>query len=184
MEKIIIIGGSAGSFKVVTQLLGTLPKSFKHPIVLCLHRLRNVRTGFAEALQINSKLTIFEPEDKEIIRENRVFLAPSNYHIMFAPGNRFSLSVSDPINHSRPSIDICFETAAGLFQKKVVGVLLSGANMDGAKGMHCINKAGGLTIVQDPNDSEIRTMPETCINTFQPDYILNAAKIINFIANL
>jgi two-component system chemotaxis response regulator CheB len=146
--------------------------------------LRNIRTGFAEALQINSKIEIVEPDDKEIIRENRIYLAPSNYHLMFEQGNRFSLSVTEPVNHSRPSLDICFETGAEVFRNKTVGVLLSGANMDGAKGMHKIKKEGGLTIVQDPQDSEIQTMPETCINLFQPDHIFNSTKIINFISKL
>jgi two-component system chemotaxis response regulator CheB len=146
--------------------------------------LRNVRNGFAEALQINSKLKIIEPDDKEIIRGNRVYLAPSNYHLMFESDLRFSLSVNEPVNHSRPALDICFETGAEIFRNKVIGVLLSGANMDGAKGMLKVKKEGGLTIVQAPEDSEIRTMPETCINLFQPDLIYDSAKIINFITNL
>ena len=103
---------------------------------------------------------------------------------MFEHGYRFSLSVTERVNHSRPSLDICFETAAEIFRNKSVGVLLSGANMDGAKGMFRIKKEGGLTIVQDPEDSEISTMPEACINMFQPDHIFDATKIINFINNL
>lgn len=168
----------------MNQLLGNLVQNYRHPIILCLHRLRNVRAGFAEALQINSKLKIIEPYDKEIIRENRIYLAPSNYHLMFDHDQRFSLSVSDPINHSRPSLDICFETGAEVFRNRAIGVLLSGANMDGAKGMHKIKKEGGTTIVQSPDDSEIRTMPETCINLFMPDHIFDASKIISFISNL
>lgn len=184
MEKIIIVGGSAGSFKIVNQLLNSLPQNFKHPLILCLHRLRNVRAGFAEALQINSKILISEPDDKEIIRENRIYLAPANYHLMFDQDQRFLLSTSDPVNHSRPSIDICFETGAEAFKDKTIGVLLSGANMDGAKGMLKVKTEGGLTIVQSPEDSEIRTMPETCINLFQPDRILEADKIIRYISTL
>jgi two-component system chemotaxis response regulator CheB len=168
----------------VNQLLGSISQNYRHPIILCLHRLRNVRTGFAEALQLNSKLKIIEPDDKEIIRENRIYLAPSNYHLMFEHDNRFSLSVSEPVNHSRPSIDICFETGAEVFRNRTIGVLLSGANMDGAKGMLKVKKEGGLTIVQSPEDSDIRTMPESCIKLFQPDHVFDAAKIINFISDL
>jgi two-component system, chemotaxis family, protein-glutamate methylesterase/glutaminase len=135
-------------------------------------------------LQINSKLRIIEPDDKEIIRGNRIYLAPSNYHLMFDQDHRFSLSVSEPINHSRPSIDICFETGAEVFRNRTVGVLLSGANMDGAKGMFRVKKEGGITIVQSPEESEIRTMPETCISLFQPDHIFDSLKIISFISNL
>jgi two-component system chemotaxis response regulator CheB len=159
----------------------SLSQNFPYTIVLCLHRLRNVRTGLAEVLQINSKLRITEPDDKESIKGNRIYLAPSNYHLMFEEGYRFSLSVREPVNHSRPSLDICFETAAEVFKNKAIGVLLSGANMDGAKGMLKIKKEGGLTIVQSPEDSEIETMPLTCINMFQPDHIFDAEKIVNFI---
>jgi len=135
-------------------------------------------------LQINSKLRIIEPDDKEQIKENRVYLAPSNYHLIFDQDHRFILSVNEPVNHSRPSIDICFETGAEVYKNRVIGVLLSGANMDGAKGMLKVKKEGGLTIVQSPEDSEIRTMPETCINLFQPDYIFDSSKIISYINNL
>lgn len=143
-----------------------------------------MRNGFAEALQINSKLKVTEPDDKEIIRENRVYLAPSNYHLMFDHDNRFTLSINEPVNHSRPSLDICYETGAEVYKNKIIAVLLSGANMDGAKGMYKVKKEGGLTLVQSPEDSEIRTMPETCINLFQPDRICNADEIINFIIQL
>lgn len=168
----------------MNELLLQIPSDFSHTIVLCLHRLRNVRTGFAEALRINSRLSVTEPLDKEIIRPGRVYLAPSNYHLMFDNSGRFTLSVSEPVNHSRPSIDVCFEAASDIYRDKLVGVLLSGANNDGAKGLSLIKKDGGLTIVQDPNDSEIRTMPEAGINMFLPDYILEATKIINFIKNI
>ncbi len=103
---------------------------------------------------------------------------------MFEQGDRFSLSVSDPVNHSRPSLDVCFETGAEIFRDKVIGVLLSGANTDGAKGMHKIKSEGGLTIVQDPKNCEIDSMPEACINLFQPDLILDADKIIKYIIHL
>lgn len=168
----------------MNQLLSSLRPGFRHPIVLCLHRLRNVRNGFAEALQINSKLTVIEPDDKEMIRENKVYLAPSNYHLMFDQDYRFSLSVNEPVNHSRPALDICFETGAEMYKNKVIGILLSGANMDGAKGMQKVKNEGGLTIVQSPEDSEIRTMPETCINLFKPDHIYDTTRIISFINNL
>ncbi len=120
----------------------------------------------------------------EIIRGGRIYLAPSNYHLMFENGNLFSLSVSEPVNHSRPSIDICFETAAEVYGTRLVGVVLSGANMDGAKGLARVKKEGGLTIVQDPKDSEIQTMPEACLHLFEPDHIYDAARIISFITNL
>lgn len=122
--------------------------------------------------------------DKENIRKGLVYIAPSNYHLMFGYSSDFCLSVSDPVNHSRPSIDLCFETASEIYGNKVIGILLSGANMDGAKGMLKVKEEGGMTIVQDPADCEIRTMTESCLALFQPDFIMDATKIINFIIRL
>ncbi len=76
------------------------------------------------------------------------------------------------------------DTAAEFFREKAVGVILSGANMDGSYGLQKIHEAGGLTIVQDPSDCLFSTMPDSCLELFQPDYIINAAKIINFISNM
>ena len=183
-EKIILIGGSAGSFKIVTGVIVILPSDFKYPVILSLHRLRNIRNGFVRVLSVGSAIKIKEPYDNEIIRSGRVYVSPSNYHMMIEPGNRISLSVDESVNHSRPSIDVLFETAAEVYRERCVGVLLSGANSDGAKGMFKIKEAGGITIVQDPADAEIPSMPTSCLNLITPDYILSADKIIKFISNL
>ncbi len=184
MEKLIIIGGSAGSYKIVNRLLSVLPDDFPHPLIICMHRLRNVRTGFVEALAQNSKLHITEARDKDIIRKGRVYVAPANYHMLIEFGYRLALSVIPPVNHSRPSIDITMETSAEVFGERAVGVILSGANMDGSRGMAKINERKGITVVQDPDDSEIRAMPAACLQAFTPDHVLNAEKIITFIQNL
>ncbi len=184
LEKLIIIGGSAGSFRIVHRLLSELPADYPYPLILCMHRLRNIRTGFAEALESNTKLEVREAFDKEQIQKNKVYLAPSNYHMMIEFGYHFSLSVSAPVNHSRPSIDITMETAAEVFGERAVGIILSGANMDGSKGLAKIREFGGITVVQDPSDSEISTMPETCLRTMKPHYILKKEEIIRFVINL
>lgn len=184
MEKVIIIGGSAGSFKVVSKILASLKQDHRFSFVVCLHRLRNVRSGFAEALSINSKIPVTEPFDKDIIRPGHVYLAPANYHLMFEYGYTFSLSVDAPVNHSRPSIDICMETASEVLQSKTIGILLSGANADGAAGLARIAAKGGTTIVQDPEEAEINVMPLSAIRLFNPDHILNTGKIITFIRQL
>jgi len=183
-DKLIIIGGSAGSYKIVNRLLSNLPARFPYPLIVCMHRLRNARTGFVEALSLSSKLKIVEPCDKDFIRGGTAYIAPANYHMMIEFGYRFSLSVSAPVNHSRPSIDITMETAADVFRERAIGIILSGANTDGSLGMAKIHDMKGLTIVQDPADSEIKTMPEAALDTLTPDFVLNADKIINFIKNL
>jgi two-component system chemotaxis response regulator CheB len=184
MEKLIIVGGSAGSFKVVSNMLAALKPNPRFSYIICLHRLRNVRSGFVEALSINSGVPLLEPNDKDPVKPGHAYLAPANYHLMPDFGYTLSLSVDSPVNHSRPSIDVCMETAAEALQDKAIGILLSGANSDGARGMHKIHEKGGLTIIQDPEDCEIGVMPSSVLGLFKPDYVLSANKIINFICHL
>ena len=182
--KYIVIGGSAGSFRVITKLIGSLPENFPFPIILCLHRLKHVRSGFIEALEIKSKLKIIEPHDKMHIKAGQIYLAPANYHLQIELGNHFSLSTYNNVNHSRPSIDITLETAATVFRNKMVGILLSGANKDGALGIKAIKMAGGYTIVQNPIECQARTMPEAAIKITKVDQILNTNQIIEFLLKL
>ncbi|OQY03092.1 MAG: chemotaxis protein CheB [Bacteroidetes bacterium 4572_117] len=182
--KYIVIGGSAGSFQIVTGILSALPKTFNLPIFLCLHRLKHIRTGFVEALSIKSKINVVEPCDKEFIRQGKAYLAPANYHMYFDLGNFVSLSTEPAVNHSRPSIDISFASAAFTYKSKLVGILLSGANRDGAMGMKEIKENGGLTIVQDPNDCQVKTMTTAALEATNIDHVLTSDKIIDFIVNL
>jgi len=149
-----------------------------------MHRLKNVRKGFIEALSIKSNLVLIEPDDKEIILDGRVYLAPANYHMYLEYDDTFSLSTEETVNHSRPSIDISFFSAAFSFGSQVIGILLSGANKDGAAGLQEIKKAGGTAIIQDPKDSQIQTMPQAALNLFQPDKILSSDKIVEYLKNL
>ena len=182
--KAIVIGGSAGSFQGVVKILSCLPPDFELPIILCLHRLKHVRNGFVEALSIKSTKPVIEPHDKENIKKGRVYLAPSNYHLSVELGNSFSLSTEEMINNSRPSIDVTLESAAYVFRHRLIGILLSGANSDGAVGMKKIKDRGGLTIIQDPEECMIKTMPTAALNLTEIDYILNTEDITKFITEL
>jgi len=180
----IIIGGSAGSFKIISRVIVSLPADFPIPLIVCVHRLRNVKAGIISALSNNSSIKITEPFDKDPIEPGTVYIAPANYHLLIEQGNFFSLATSKPINHSRPSIDIAMKSAASAYSKRVLGILVSGANSDGAEGMIAIHQAGGTTIVQDPEEAEIPSMPEAALDSYKPDYVYNADKIINFIGSL
>jgi two-component system chemotaxis response regulator CheB len=182
--KYIIIGGSAGSFQTVTRILSSLPKSFNLPVFLCLHRLKHVRAGFVEALSIKSNIKVIEPDDKEFIRQHKAYLAPANYHMYFELGNYIALSTEEPVNHSRPAIDISFASAAYAYKDKLIAILLSGANKDGALGMREVKRQGGLTIVQDPAECQVKTMTSAAISATEIDKILTAEKIIEFLVNL
>ena len=182
--KAVVIGGSAGSFQGITKILSNLPENFELPIIMCLHRLKHVRNGFVEALSIKSIKPVTEPIDKESIRRGKVYLAPSNYHLSLELGNTFSLSTEEMVNNSRPAIDITLESAAYVFKEKLVGILLSGANRDGARGMKKIKDRGGLTIVQEPTECMIDTMPKAAIEITKIDHILKTDKIIEFLLEL
>ncbi|HBF89060.1 MAG TPA: chemotaxis protein CheB [Bacteroidales bacterium] len=180
-DKIIIIGGSAGSFSVVTKILSLLPKNYNTPIILCMHRLKHVRHGFAEALSIISKNPIIEPNDKEKIQHGNVYLAPANYHLYISPDLTFSLTTEEPINHSRPSIDVTFTSAASVYRDRVIGIILSGANSDGACGMKMINDFGGIAISQDPQECQVNTMPKSAIKLANIENIYTTNQIIDYI---
>jgi len=182
--KALIIGGSAGSFQVMVHILSHLPENYPLPILLSLHRLKHVRNGFVEALSIKSKIQIIEPNDKEIIKPGFAYLAPANYHMLVDLDRRISLSVSQQVNHSRPSIDLSFLTAADAYRDKLVGIILSGANKDGALGLERVADLGGYTLVQDPNEAQISTMPNGALALFKPNQILNTQGISNFINQL
>ncbi len=182
--KVIVIGGSAGSFSVLANILSKIPKDFTIPIVLCCHRLKHVRSGFIEALEIKSVKKVVEPDDKEAIRKGKVYVAPANYHLGFEIGNSFALSTEEMVNNSRPAIDITFETAAYVYREKMVGILLTGANKDGALGMRCVKEAGGLTIVQEPSECTIDTMPKAAMAATKIDYVMKVEEIVKFLNNI
>jgi two-component system chemotaxis response regulator CheB len=182
--KAIVIGGSAGSFQLITRILSSVPRDFALPMFLCLHRLKHVRNGFVEALSIKSNKTIVEPSDKESIKKGLVYLAPANYHMCIELGNSIAISTEDLVNNSRPAIDLTFESAAYAYKDKLVGILLSGANKDGAYGMKKVKEYGGLTIVQDPEESLINAMPLAAMAATKNDYILKMDDIIDLLLEL
>ncbi len=182
--KAIVIGGSAGSFQGIVKILSSLPENFPLPIIMCLHRLKHVRNGFVEALSIKSTAEIVEPYDKEPIKKGKVYLAPSNYHMSTELGNYFSLSTEDMINNSRPAIDITLGTTAYVFRDKLIGILLSGANRDGGLGMKYIKDRGGLTIVQEPSECMIDTMPKAALSLTTIDHVLKIDEIVEFLKQL
>ena len=182
--KAVVIGGSAGSFQGMVKILENIKPDFPLPIFACLHRLKHVRHGFVEALSLKSSINIIEPYDKENIKAGNVYIAPANYHMSIELGNYFSLSTEEMINSSRPAIDITLCTSAYAYRDKLVGILLSGANRDGGYGMKCIADKGGLTLVQDPADCVIDTMPKAALSLTKIDHVLKIAEIIDFLGEL
>lgn len=182
--KAVVIGGSAGSFQGVVKILSQLPKGFPLPIIMCLHRLKHVRNGFVEALSIKSVVQVSEPLDKENIKKGSVYLAPANYHLSVELGHTFALSTEEMINNSRPAIDITLGTCGYVYKDKLIGILLSGANKDGALGMKAIHDKGGVTIVQEPTECMIDTMPRAALAVTKIDYTLKVDQIVEFLKEL
>jgi len=182
--KAVIIGGSAGSFQVITRILHSLPPNFPLPVLLSLHRLKHIRSGFVEALSIKAAIPIVEPFDKEQIKPGKAYLAPANYHMYIELGNKIALSTEESVNHSRPSIDLSFITAAQVYREKLVGIILSGANRDGAYGLKKIKDLGGTVIVQDPAECQVKTMTEASLKMTSVDHILSTQEIIKFLQNI
>ena len=183
-EKIIIIGGSAGSFEIVHYLLSQLPGNLPVALVLCLHRLKYYRKGFAEALSSTSKIMVTEPDDKEPIEPGRAYVAPSNYHLLIDKKGYFSLSIDEEVNFSRPSIDLILESAALVYKNNLTGIILSGANSDGAYGMSVCQQMGGHTIVQDTHEAQFSIMPESVLQKIRPDKICSTEKILEYLRTL
>jgi len=182
--KIAVIGGSAGSFNLVRRILESLPASFPLPVLLCLHRRRDYRNGFVESLNPGSNLKVVEPLDKDPIKRGFVYLAPSNYHLIVESNETISLSTGEEENYSRPSIDLTFETAAEAYGEKMIAILLSGANSDGAKGIASSKLKKAMTIVQSPEDAPFDTMPREALKLFNPDRIMSCDDIIGFLKSL
>jgi two-component system chemotaxis response regulator CheB len=181
---IVVIGGSAGSFPVVRQILSALQVGYKIPVIICLHRLKEIQNGLVESLSSNSKLIISEPEDKDSIKPGNAYLAPANYHLLIEPARSFALSIDREVNFSRPSIDLTFETAGLAFGDKMLGIILSGANMDGARGLLLAGQKGAFSVVQDPAEAAVRTMPDKALQLFEPDLKLVSKDIVSLLQNI
>ena len=185
MTEVIAIGGSAGSMQVIAQILDALPDTFDYAIIIVIHRLKTGVSELAKSLGINrTNLIIKEPEDKELMRPGHIYLAPQNYHLLIEEDRTFSLDYSELVNYSRPSIDVTLECVATVFRSKAAGIILSGANHDGAEGLSKIVKEGGKGIVQDPASAEYPNMPVAAINKNDLNEIMTPAEIIDFIKTL
>jgi two-component system, chemotaxis family, protein-glutamate methylesterase/glutaminase len=179
--ELVVIGGSAGSLEVLMQLLPELRKDLSLAIIIVLHR-KNGESMLAELLSDKTTWPVKEAEEKDPIEKGNIYLAPADYHLMIENDKTLSLDYSEKIHFCRPAIDVTFETAAETYGSSTVGVLLSGANADGAEGMQLIKNAGGLTIVQDPGEASVSYMPMQAIDTVKVDYVVRTkemAEIIN-----
>lgn len=174
---LVVIGGSAGGVNALLKLLPALSPRMRASVVCILHVPGDRDSHLAELFNGRIALPVREARDKEPLTSGTVYFAGSGYHLSIEDDQTFSLSNEALVNYSRPSIDILMESAADAYGPSMMGILLTGANSDGAQGMLRIHEAGGLTVVQDPQDAQQTAMPLEALRRFQPDLVLPLAGI-------
>jgi two-component system, chemotaxis family, protein-glutamate methylesterase/glutaminase len=184
MYDLVCIGASWGGLQAVGQVLADLPEDFDLPIAIAQHRHRDSQAEtLAELLQAKTDRPVLDVDDKMPIASRHVYIAPPNYHLLVERGS-FALSVDEHIQYARPSIDVLFETAAHAYGAGVIGIILTGANADGALGLARIKNAGGVALIQDPHGATRRTMPDAAIAATVADAVLPVEEIANFLYGL
>jgi len=182
--KAVVIGVSAGGMSALGEILPQLPADFPLPVIIVQHLSPQSDNYMIKHFNSMSKITVKEADEKEAILPGNVYFAPPNYHLLVEEDQTFSLSVENRVNYSRPSIDVLFESAIDAYCASLIGIILTGANNDGSKGLKKIKDCGGLTIVQDPETAEVSAMPESAIKLFEPDHILKLKDIAPFLISL
>lgn len=182
--ELVTIGASWGGLHAIETVLTGLPNGFPIPIAIAQHRAVDSGSGaLSRMLSVRSGLKVREAGDKDPIEPGSVYLAPPDYHLLVEPDG-FALSVEGMVQYSRPSIDVLFDSAADIYGPGLIGVILTGANSDGAYGLSRVRRRGGVTIVQDPDTAEKRDMPEAAIATGAADEVLPLDRIARRILEL
>lgn len=167
---------------VLTTLVKELPAPFPIPVVIVIHRLKNVQSELGALL--SGEQEIKEPDDKELLLPGHVYLAPQNYHLLIEADGTISLDYSEPVNFSRPAIDLSFDSAAEAFGRNTLAILLSGANKDGTKGICRIAASGGMAIVQDPLTAAFSTMPQAALDLCPGATSMTVNEMICYLRNI
>ncbi|HGM5553764.1 TPA: chemotaxis protein CheB [Pseudomonas putida] len=168
----VVVGASAGGVEALLTLLAPLRQGYALPIIVVLHLPEERRSQLAEVFSRRLMLPVAEATDKQDIMPGTVYFATPGYHLSVEQDRSLSLSLEDRVHHSRPAIDYLFESAADVYGETLAAVLLTGANHDGARGLAQVKQRGGLTIVQDPQDAQVATMPLAALKIQQPDHVL------------
>jgi two-component system chemotaxis response regulator CheB len=183
-SRILLLGGSAGSFKILFRLVKSLPVNLNKTVIIVIHRKKNFFSEIEKLFGDNSRMLLREISDKEPIVNNTIYIAPANYHSLVENEGFFSLDVSEAVWYSKPSIDVTFESVADVYKEKVTAILLSGANQDGATGLLKLRQEGALTIAQHPEDAEMAEMPQSAIDINAAEYILRTTDIFELLEDI
>ncbi|MBS0445045.1 MAG: chemotaxis protein CheB [Proteobacteria bacterium] len=173
----IVLGASAGGVEALSVLLPALPGDLALPVFVVLHLPRDRPSLLVDIFAPKCAVRVVEAEDQTPIAPGTVYIAPPDYHLLVDAGPRLALSVDDPIHYSRPSIDVLFESAADVYREHLLGIILTGGNEDGAAGLDAVRRAGGMTVVQQPEEAYASLMPASALERGAVDHVWTLARL-------
>jgi two-component system chemotaxis response regulator CheB len=180
----IVIGASAGGVEALGLILPALPATFRPSLLIVVHLPRERPSLLVEIYEKRCALPIREADDKEPIEPGTVYFAPPDYHMLVERNRSIALSTEEPVHYSRPSVDVLFESAADVYGDRLLGVILTGANQDGAAGLHAIHRAGGVTVVQQPDSAKVPVMIVSALQRNPADLVLSLPEIAALLVGL
>ena len=182
--KAVAIGASAGAVQALLTILPALPASFPLPVLVVVHVPADRSNVLVPLFQSKCRVTVKEAEDKEPIESGIIYFAPSDYHMLVETDGCLALSTDEPVNYSRPSIDVLFESAADYYGDGLAGVILTGANHDGAAGLKAVMDIGGIAIVENPDGAYASAMPNAALEATPSATIMNHDQIVTYLSSL
>lgn len=180
----VVIGASAGGVEALLEVLPAIPARSRVAVFVVLHQPRERLSLLASIFSPKCALPVCEPDDKEDVQPGTIYFAPPDYHLLVEPGPRTSLSIDDLVHFSRPSIDILFESAADVYGPRLLAIILSGGNEDGAHGAAAVHRSGGTVVVQDPETAKVSAMPRFAIDKSEVDFVLPLPGIADLLSTL
>ena len=180
----IVIGASAGGVEALGLILPALPAKFGPSLLIVLHLPRERPSLLVQIYEKRCALPIREADDKEPIEPGTVYFAPPDYHMLVERNRQIALSTDEPVHFSRPSVDVLFESAADVYADRLLGVILTGANEDGAAGLHAVHRAGGVTVVQQPDSAKVPLMVVSALQRNPADFVLSLPQIAELLVGL
>ena len=179
----VAIGASAGGVELLSVLLAALPADCRASFFIVVHIPRERPSLLPEVFGAKCALPVREAEDKEPVQPGTVYFAPPDYHLLVDRGPAFALSSDEPVHFSRPSIDVLFDSAADIYGERLLGLILTGANQDGAEGLAAVGRAGGRTVVQEPGGAAVPFLPEAALQQGPVDFVLSLTQLQELFAN-
>lgn len=180
----VVIGTSAGGVEALLTILPALPAGLRPPVFIVIHLPRERPSLLSTLFATRCQVPVVEAEDKQPIQGGTVYFAPPDYHLLIDHGPSLALSTDDLVHFSRPAIDVLFESAVDQFGSGLLGVILTGANEDGASGLAAVKAAGGVTVVQEPSTAQVPLMAESALKRVTADMVLPLPSIATLLASL